>query len=438
MAVPVTLMLSILKENTSMTIYTFDKVTEFLTLHNAENVYFSYRAHHFKKHYPEVYETIIDTTNFLGETNFVEQLYFYTNGITERPTCKMCSNPIAYNTTTKALYVYCSRSCAGKDKEIQDKKKATSMANFGVSSYFKTPESRKKSSANTKKRKQEEMEKLIMSCDSEPCKLTRKEYKRLVLRITEWMYTKYKSTLDPDGLRSNAYHVDHMVSILFGFANNIPPSIIGDINNLQMLDAKQNIGKSSNNAITFDVLMERYNEFYADSENERPPLDADFISKHGITVKTIKKKTGNKPKHFKYTEVTGVCVHCGGDANYIKNNKTYVCKPSAKDCPVKKEEIRVKNRAKDKERADLRRALAPEGVTIKAAVVNSDSTRQKKSDAATGKRWFNNGVHTTFALECPPGYVEGRGKSWFNNGIISSLEYSCPAGYVPGRLLNSE
>jgi len=39
------------------------------------------------------------------------------------------------------------------------------------------------------------------------------------------------------------YHVDHIIPISYGFANGIPPEIIADINNLQMLPYAENIKK---------------------------------------------------------------------------------------------------------------------------------------------------------------------------------------------------
>ncbi len=52
-----------------------------------------------------------------------------------------------------------------------------------------------------------------------------------------------------------AHHVDHKVSIKYGFENNIPPYIIGNINNLEMLPWRDNLYKSSNCSITIDALL---------------------------------------------------------------------------------------------------------------------------------------------------------------------------------------
>lgn len=41
------------------------------------------------------------------------------------------------------------------------------------------------------------------------------------------------------------YHVDHIIPISYGFANNLPPELIGNILNLQMLYYKENIKKGN-------------------------------------------------------------------------------------------------------------------------------------------------------------------------------------------------
>ena len=52
-----------------------------------------------------------------------------------------------------------------------------------------------------------------------------------------------------------AYHIDHKISIKYGFVNSIPPYIIGNINNLEMLPWYDNIYKSSNCSINITDLL---------------------------------------------------------------------------------------------------------------------------------------------------------------------------------------
>jgi hypothetical protein len=44
----------------------------------------------------------------------------------------------------------------------------------------------------------------------------------------------------------DAHHLDHAVSIWYGFRNRIPPEIIGNIKNLRFIKATENIRKRHN------------------------------------------------------------------------------------------------------------------------------------------------------------------------------------------------
>jgi hypothetical protein len=55
--------------------------------------------------------------------------------------------------------------------------------------------------------------------------------------------------------KPGAYHLDHKFSIYEGFKNNIPPYIIGNIANLEMIPAKSNISKSSACSIDLETLI---------------------------------------------------------------------------------------------------------------------------------------------------------------------------------------
>ena len=75
-----------------------------------------------------------------------------------------------------------------------------------------------------------------------------------VYRNKVWAVTRKQdiSTLKNYKKRGNhaydedVYHLDHKISVMYGFLNNIEPEIIGDIDNLQMLKWDENISKGSN------------------------------------------------------------------------------------------------------------------------------------------------------------------------------------------------
>lgn len=66
-------------------------------------------------------------------------------------------------------------------------------------------------------------------------------YKQQVKELTE-VNCKQLKDIDKRGFTS--YHIDHKISIKYGFDNNIPIEHISDISNLVMLWCKDNIKKS--------------------------------------------------------------------------------------------------------------------------------------------------------------------------------------------------
>lgn len=428
-----------------MTIYTFDKVTELLTELNLGSIYHGSREHYFKKLHPDLHQTIIKATEFLGKTTFTEKLFCYTNGITERPKCKMCDNDVSYN--YKGHYhTYCYKTCALLDQpalhgvenmsqlqSVKDKKLETMRNNHGVDNPSELQSVKDKISVKAKERWDKKLNSLIEELGFDELNYTRKQYYKLVWRITEYMYRTHQSTLDPDKTRSKKMHLDHMVSLFYGYQNNLSPKIIGDITNLRMIPNTQNTGKSFRNAITIDELFTRYNEFY--DTNEKPPLDENLEPPKKKRVTLSRKPRKSSPRNI-FTADTGICKSCGGDANYVDRAGIYQCHPKIKDCPTKRKEINRKARERDKIHTAKRKLLRIAGLfkRKKRNTVVTAETRMKLSIQAKGKRWFNNGKDATFAIECPPGYVEGRGKRIFNNGEIQILEFTCPAGFVLGTL----
>lgn len=71
------------------------------------------------------------------------------------------------------------------------------------------------------------------------------KYKNEVWRITNQQPLTLLENFDKRGKSGieDAYQIDHMYSILKGFKNQIPPALIGDIKNLQMLPWLENLQK---------------------------------------------------------------------------------------------------------------------------------------------------------------------------------------------------
>jgi hypothetical protein len=75
------------------------------------------------------------------------------------------------------------------------------------------------------------------------------KYKGIVWKLTNRNYRKNKHIINPNNyIRTtggDGYHLDHIIPIHYGFVNGILPTIIADVNNLQMLTWRENIIKSN-------------------------------------------------------------------------------------------------------------------------------------------------------------------------------------------------
>jgi len=341
-----------------MTIYTFEKVTDLLTGLNLESYYQGYREHYFKKLHPELHKEVYDTTAFLGDAKFTERLYCFTNGITARPGCKVCGNEVKYSNKVKGYSTCCfGTGCnlkyysaqhgvasASQLPWVQDKVKVNSLAKYGVDSPNKDPAIRKKNSESALARADRAIVDLVDNLGFEDLNLTQEEYYLAVDRITEWSYARNIDEIDPDRLRSRTVHLDHIVSIFYGFQNHISPAIIGDRLNLRMLDERSNMSKSYKNAMTIHELLDKYNAFY--ETNAKPPLTEDFRIPNNRS-RSGKRKKMSSTVHTVHTEEVGVCQFCGGEAHYKrKGDGSYQCTEQKKSCPA--------NKAKYAERSKLR------------------------------------------------------------------------------------
>lgn len=76
-----------------------------------------------------------------------------------------------------------------------------------------------------------------------------RKYAHIVHRMTRKTYNEFKEEINPNNYirgvagKKDVYHLDHIVSVRFGFDNGIPPEDISRKENLQMLPWKDNIIK---------------------------------------------------------------------------------------------------------------------------------------------------------------------------------------------------
>lgn len=81
--------------------------------------------------------------------------------------------------------------------------------------------------------------------------LTEKEkYYHDVLNITKQQPIELLENFEKRGrvdLVDDAYHLDHIISICYGYEQGISPKVIGDISNLRFIPAIENIKKGKSN-----------------------------------------------------------------------------------------------------------------------------------------------------------------------------------------------
>ena len=91
-------------------------------------------------------------------------------------------------------------------------------------------------------------------------KLTFKQYHRRVNKLTE----KVKGSIEGIEKRGwDSYHIDHKVSIHYGFKNGIEPEKIADISNLRMILKKDNCDKGSG------IFVDSKNEWIIKKEQQK-------------------------------------------------------------------------------------------------------------------------------------------------------------------------
>lgn len=169
----------------------------------------------------------------------------------EQPKCQMCDNPAVFFNFLKGYRDNCSPECANKNPNRIEKIKHTSLIEdeAGLNSYDKM---------SKKLRETNEMSGLWLPLE---------EYDDYQLYCRQIALCQYKfkdeiRLLENFELRGHAnqdkYHLDHKFSKIEGFKQNIAPYIIGNICNLEMITARNNLSKNRKCSITKEELFEHF------------------------------------------------------------------------------------------------------------------------------------------------------------------------------------
>ena len=252
----------------SMSIYTFNSIDELLIYTNSTSVYHSKRKFHIRTNYPDLYQKIVHTTAFIVNATFIEQIHCYVNNLAVRPTCKMCSNTTTFS-RHRTYHTYCSQKCGMLDMKsligvnnasqlvsVKAKKVTSSLAKYGVDNVSKSTTIKNQLSIirhaywdNIYQNKQYTLD-----------GLSKQDYNKEILKLSEYQYRKYKHLVDPFDMRGPTYHLDHIYSRYHGFINDIPVNIIADISNLRILSASDNLKKSKS---SHKSIIELYEDYYS-------------------------------------------------------------------------------------------------------------------------------------------------------------------------------
>lgn len=250
-----------------MDIYSFQKVHDYLFSLDLGDVYHSKREFYIKNHHPSEYQIINDYTENMKIKSFTEKLFCYCNKITEIPKCRMCDKKVTYSFAKKTYNTYCSQTCAMYDmktligvenssqlESVKEKRKESYLNRYGTEHFSKSEEHRKLRSKQKKEYWEKYRKTKVYSQD-----LLFEQYYHRVAKYSNVQYKKYKHILDPDNKRGKNWHLDHIYSISQAHINNVPIEIVGDVTNLRLIPAMDNLKKGLKCDKTLESL---YEDFY--------------------------------------------------------------------------------------------------------------------------------------------------------------------------------
>lgn len=310
----------------------YSNVVKFLKELDCDKIYYNRRLKHFNQYHNSLLDEILKFTDFLGTSTLTEKLYCFTNNIVSRPACKICDTSVKFSIPNKEYNKYCSQRCSMMDMKtllgvenssqldsVKQKKKQSALEKYGVDNVSKS--SKIKDIISVKKTEYWEtlFKNLTDNLNFVELNLTEKEYYRLAWRVTNRTWRKYKTDIDPKGIRGKQWHLDHKVSVKHGYINNISPLIIGDFVNLELIPTSKNTAKSYRCSISTNDLIKSYNDRYNQTENTIL-LDINLKRKYCYPIKLD-------------TNSTAICLTCGEAAMYFYEiSKTWCCQSTRNSC----------------------------------------------------------------------------------------------------------
>ena len=243
------------------------------------------------KTHPELWQEILDATNFLpSDAKPKQRVWHILNDTYTRPTCPITREYVKWYENRylgtinlsaktklshqKGLYVNCytNEANAKRKNSINEgfasgrinphkwtpeeidsrykKIKATMLEKYGVTSNLLLKENKEKEYQTKVARG------LITPIEQ---RAARDLYYAAVLKFTKQSWINHFDKINPSRIhRDNSWHLDHIYSTQQGFRNNIPPYIIGHWTNLRMMSGPNNSSKGMKCAKTKKQLFEDF------------------------------------------------------------------------------------------------------------------------------------------------------------------------------------
>ena len=214
----------------------------------------------FRRQSKRILDELCEDDEPKARSRFIYDVLF---DIDEAPKCKLCGEPNEFSMSEFGYRNFCSTSCATThqflnstpltQEEIDsrnNKAQQTFMAKYGTTNPSKCREIITKV-----RRTNEERGNWVPRESIEDFEL----YSRLCRNITNRQNLNSLNNIDLRGtIMDNKYHLDHKFSIYQGFNNSIPPFIIGDLSNLEMIPATENLKKHKLSSTTKEQLFEDF------------------------------------------------------------------------------------------------------------------------------------------------------------------------------------
>lgn len=94
-----------------------------------------------EKHYHEFWKYIIDNYHCV---NWTERLYWFYHDLKDYPKCPVCGKATKFVNLKTGYREFCSTKCMNSSKSVQDRKKQTSLKNWGTESPMQSKQVREK------------------------------------------------------------------------------------------------------------------------------------------------------------------------------------------------------------------------------------------------------------------------------------------------------